>query len=447
VTNRRVLIGAGVAVVGLVALTTVLIQSGANLTLASVVLLYLVVVVAVAVFGGLVLALAAAVASDLVVNFYFVPPYHTFSVASPDHAITLVVYVAVAATVSVATDVAARLRVAAARRGIEAALLARITADPIGERSLAYLLEHIRATLQMDSAAVVDGSGQVVAVAGRDPGPTPTLSVPAGDDLRLVLDGPDLFAPDPRFLRQLATAAARAAQAQRLAADAAQARELAEVDRLRAALLAAVGHDLRTPLAGIKAGVSSLRDPELPLTAAQRAELLSTVDESTDRMSALVENLLALSRLQSGALSVAARPVALDEVVAAALLHLAAPGAVELDVPDDLPLAMADPGLLERVVANVVANALRASPSTVRIVGRHHPPYLELQFIDHGPGVGAPDRDRMFAPFQRLDDHGAGLGLGLAIAKGFTEAMHGTIQAGDTPGGGLTMTVTVPVAP
>jgi two-component system sensor histidine kinase KdpD len=164
-------------------------------------------------------------------------------------------------------------------------------------------------------------------------------------------------------------------------------------------------------------------------------------------MSALVENLLALSRLQSGALSVSPRPVALDEVVAAALLHAAAPDAVELDVPDDLPLALADPGLLERVVANVVANALRASPSPVRVVGRHHDPYLELQVIDHGPGVVAHERDRMFAPFQRLDDHGDGLGLGLAIAKGFTEAMHGTIRAGDTPGGGLTMTVTLPVAP
>jgi K+-sensing histidine kinase KdpD len=291
-----------------------------------------------------------------------------------------------------------------------------------------------------------------VAIDGGNLTGAPTLSVPAADDLTLVVEGPPLFAPDPKFLTRLAAAAARTLQAERLAAQAAQARELAEIDRLRSALLTAVGHDLRTPLAGIKAGASSLRDPDLDLTDSQQAELLATIEESADRMADLVENLLAMSRLQAGALSVHPRPVAVDAVVAAAVLHQQDRIAVEVDVPDDLPLAYADPGLLERVVANLLTNAHQASPaggSPIHITGRvPERGGLQLRIIDHGPGIPAADRDRMFAPFQRLDDRSTtgGLGLGLAIARGFTEAMNGTLTATDTPGGGLTMTITLPAA-
>src|SRR5262249_7458361 len=204
---------------------------------------------------------------------------------------------------------------------------------------------------------------RAVRVAGAPPSRAASVSVPADGGLRLVVDGPAIIGADRRLLRRLAAAAARTVQAQRLAVEAARARELAEIDRLRAALLAAVGHDLRTPLAGIKAGVSSLRDPDLALTEEHKQELLATLGESTDRMDALVENLLAQGRLQAGALSVSLRPVALEEV----LLHL--PSAVEVDVPDDLPLALADPGLLERVVANLVSNAVRVSP-VVLVRGR-----------------------------------------------------------------------------
>jgi two-component system sensor histidine kinase KdpD len=447
--RRRLLRGSGLAVVGLAGLTAILLQ--VEPSLASVVLLYLVVVVATAVVGGLTPSLAAAVVSDVVVNFFFVPPYHTLSVEHREQVITLVVYVAVAITVSVAMDLAARQRAAAARTGIEAELLARISAEPVREGSTSALLDHVRSVLHMDTAALVEPDGAVVAIAGPDLAGPPTLSVPAGDDLALVVGGPPIFGPDQRFLHRLAAAAGRTLQAERLAAEAAHARELAEVDRLRAALLAAVGHDLRTPLAGIKAGASSLLDPDLDLTAEQQAELLATIDESADRMADLVENLLAMSRVQAGALSVHARPVAMDEVVAAALLHQTADLLSDVDVPDDLPLTLADPGLLERVVANLLSNAATASPHgcPVRIVGRAAADRLELSIVDNGPGVPAAQRDRMFAPFQRLDDHSAtaGLGLGLAIARGFTEAMDGSLQASDTPGGGLTMTISLPAAP
>ena len=450
----RTLVGAALTAAGLAGLTAGLVPARASLSLASVVLLYLSFVVVVAVFGGVWLALGAALASDVLVNFFFVPPYHTLTVESRDHVITLVVFVAVATTVSAAVDLAVRQRAEAARSGVEAALLARITAAPVGEGSVTTLLEHVRDTFGMTGAALIerdDGAERVVAHVGAPPSASPALSVAAGEGLRLVADGPQLFAPDQRFLARLAAAAARTLQAERLALQAAHARELAEVDRLRAALLAAVGHDLRTPLASIKAAASGLRDPDIDLAPGQQAELLATVEESADRMGALVENLLAMSRLQAGVLSADLRAVALDEVVAAALLHSpTADAAVEVDVPDDLPLVRADPGLLERVIANLVANAHRASGEAhpIRLVGRPVGDRLELRVIDHGPGVPAADRDRIFAPFQRLDDHTAdgGLGLGLAIARGFTEAMNGTISPSETPGGGLTMTVTLAAA-
>ncbi|MEU0649655.1 sensor histidine kinase [Streptomyces umbrinus] len=186
---------------------------------------------------------------------------------------------------------------------------------------------------------------------------------------------------------------------------------------------------------------------------AQQAELLAGVDASADKMSGLVETLLALSRLQAGALSIHPRATALDEITAAALLHIPVPHdrVLDVDVPDDLPPTWADPGLLERVVANLVTNALQVRPpdQPVHLHARQEAHMVQLKVIDHGPGIPAEERDRTFAPFQRLDNHTThqGLGLGLAIARGFTEAMNGTLTPTDTPGGGLTMTLTLPTAP
>jgi two-component system sensor histidine kinase KdpD len=412
-------------------------------------LLYLVPVVAAAVAGGVRPALAGALAADLLVNFFYVPPYHTLVVDSPGNVIVLVVYVLVAATVAVAVDVAARQRAAAARRAVEAGLLAQISAAPAAAGSLTHLLEQVRATYGMTAVALVDGD-RVVELVGPGQDGAPALSVHAAPGLRLTAWGPPVFAEDRGTLARLAAAAARTRENQRLADQAGQARELAEIDRLRAALLNAVGHDLRTPLAAIKAAVSSLRQPDVAWAPDDQTELLATVEESTDRLVALVENLLSLSRLQAGVLSADPRPVALDAVVAEAVLHTPGHTGVDVDVPDDLPLAMADPGLLERVVANLLANALTASPPdrAVRVEGRVAGGRLLLSVIDHGPGLPAEHRDRVFAPFQRLDDRGGtGLGLGLAIARGFTDAMGGTLTPTDTTGGGLTMTLTVPVAP
>jgi K+-sensing histidine kinase KdpD len=436
--------GAAVAVAGLSATTGLLLPVRAHLSLASIALLYLLPVVTTAAVGGVWPALAGALAAGLLLNFFFVPPYHTLTVERGDNLIALIVYVVVAAAVAVAVDTAARQRAAAARRTTEAALLAGVTSEPVAGNSLVRLLEQVRVSYRMEAVALVEGDRTVERVGSPHAGP-PALQAPAGGDLRLLAWGPPVFAEDRRALSRMAAAAARTLENQRLADEAAKARELVHIDRLRAALLGAVGHDLRTPLAGIKAAISSLRQPDLAWDPADEAELLATIEESTDRLSDLVENLLSLSRLQAGALSVTLQPVPLDAVVAQALLHTpTGETSVEVDVPDDLPLAYADPGLLERVIANLVANAVKASPA-VLLRGRSTGDRIELLVVDHGPGVPAADRDRMFTPFQRLNDRASdGLGLGLAIARGFTEAMDGTLTPGDTPGGGLTMTIAIP---
>jgi K+-sensing histidine kinase KdpD len=454
ISTPRIWSGLAAGAGGLTGLTALLVPTRPDVSLASVALVYLVPVVTAAAIGGVWPAVGTAVCSELLVNFFFIPPYHTLVVDSGDHVIVLVVYVLVAAAVSVAVEVAARHRAQAARREMEATLFAEASAEPVVEQSLTRLLEQVRTTFRMSAVALLESGPQgerEVGVVGHPSGGRPALSAPAGNGLRLVAWGPELFAEDRRTLTRLASAAARTLEAQRLADQAAQARELAEVDRVRAALLAAVGHDLRTPLAGIKAAASSLRQPDLQLPPEAQTELLATIEESTDRLDALVDNLLSMSRLQAGALSVHQQPVALDAVVAQALLHTQSSEAdIRVDVPDDLPLVQADPGLLERVVANLVANSLAAGPrgTPIRLHGHAVGDGVQLHVIDQGPGVGEPDLERIFAPFQRLHDRttGAGLGLGLAIARGFTEAMGGTIAPSQTPGGGLTMTIKLPAA-
>jgi K+-sensing histidine kinase KdpD len=452
--RRRVLAGAGSGAGGLAVVTAVLVPARGQLGLAEVVLLYLVPVLAAAAIGGLWPALLAAVTADVVVNFFFVPPYHTLLVASPEHVTVLVVYLLVAVTVSLAVDLAARDRARAARRDTEVRLLASASAAPVADDSLTTLLTEIQRAFGMTAVALLESKPtgeQTVAAVGPPSEYRPVLSTPAGNGLRLVAWGPEMFAEDQRSLRRMAAAAARTLEAQRLSQRAARAQELVEIDEARAALLAAVGHDLRTPLAGIKAAVSSLRQPDIHLPPAEQAELLASIEESGDQLTDLVENLLSLSRVQAGALSVHLDAVPLDAVVAQAVLNTGSLGAqVQVDVPDDLPPVQADAGLLERVISNVLSNAAAASPPgrTVQVHAEHARGEVRLTIVDHGPGVPLEHQDRIFEPFQRLHDRSttAGLGLGLAIARGFTEAMGGRIAASDTPGGGLTMTITLPMS-
>lgn len=234
--------------------------------------------------------------------------------------------------------------------------------------------------------------------------------------------------------------------AARRASAAREAAELEAANRLRTALLAAVGHDLRTPLATAKAVVSGLRSQDVTLSDADRRDLLETADDALDRLAALIDNLLDLSRLQAGALPVRTRPVPLGDVVAAALDDLGVNALdVVIDIPEDIPEVMVDPGLLERVLVNLVTNAQRHSPTPPLLSARSVTGEVELRVVDTGPGIALADRDRVFVPFQRLGDTSPqGLGLGLAVSRGLVEAMAGGLRLGDTEGGGLTVTITLP---
>jgi two-component system, OmpR family, sensor histidine kinase KdpD len=299
---------------------------------------------------------------------------------------------------------------------------------------------------------------QQVAWAGTNPCSAPAEAdtmITVDDQTRLAIRGRPLTAPDQAVLEAAAGQVVLVLRQQQSAEQALVAQRRADTTELRTALLSAVGHDLRTPLTSIKAAVSSLRDPHLPLSTTDTAELLATIEESTDRLSALVENLLDSSRLVTGAVRPQLQPLGYDEVVARALATVDRSDAVTVEIAEDLPLVLADPGLLERVVANVVDNALRyAHGAAVEIRGSAHLGRVELRICDHGPGLPPGTADTLFAPFQRLaptergDRHtGNGLGLGLSVAKGFMEAMDGTLSAEDTPGGGLTVMISLPAFP
>jgi len=427
----------------------------------------------VALVGGFLPAMVAAVGGSLLLNYYFTPPLHTFTISERNNVLALGVFIVVAALVSTVVDLAARRTRQAARATAEAEMLGTLAGSVLrGETALPALLERVREAFALTSVTLLERSVQspqgrgaasrgptdewtVVASAGGDPCERPQdadTQVPAGDTLTLALRGRSLRAEDQRVVSAFAAQAAVILERHRLSEAAAAAGPIAEGDRMRVALLAAVGHDLRSPLASAKAAVTSLRSDDIQWSAKDHAELLLTADESLDRLVRLVENLLDMSRLQAGALSVVRRPVALDEVVPLALDDLGAAGLhIVVDVPDDLPVVLADPGLLERVIANLVGNAVRYSPpgSPPLLTGSSLGERVELRVIDRGPGIPAPYLERVFAPFQRLGDtdNTTGVGLGLALSRGLTEAMGGTLTPEETPGGGLTMVVSLPAAP
>jgi len=336
--------------VGLPLLTVCLAAGRRHLVFADELLLYLAAVVAVTLIGGLLPAVVAAISSSLLLNWYFTPPLHTWSIGSPQNLLALVLFVVVATAIGTVVHLAAR-------------------------RS------------------------------------------------------------------QLAT---------RLATEAVMAQGLVEGNRIRTALLAAVGHDLRTPLASVKASVSSLRQTDVTWSADDQRELLATIEEGADRLNALISNLLDMSRIQTGAVQLFVRPTSLEEVAPLVVQSMDDGVLLEFDMPEDLPLFNADPGLLERALANLVANALRYSPTdeppmlAARSVGTH----VQIEVIDHGPGVPYDEWPRMVAPFEQIGDPRTtnGVGLGLAVTKGFVEAMGGELVAQATAGGGLTMRIELPVS-
>ena len=430
-----------------------------HLGLANDMLLFLAVTVAAALLGGLLPALASAALGSLLLNYFYTPPLHRWTIADPKNIVAIVIFVGVGVSVASVVDLAARRTHQAARLRAESEILSFLAGNVLrGETGLEELLERVRETFGMESAALLERAGDhdpwtCAGRAGLGPAvqrpDEADVDVPAGDHMALALTGRVLPAEDRRVLAAFAAQAAVVLDRRRLQEEAEQARTLAEGNRIRTALLAAVSHDLRTPLAGIKAAVSSLRSDDVAWSEEDEAELLEGIEEGADRLDHLVGNLLDMSRLQTGTVTPLIREVDLDEVVPMALVGVPE-DSVELDVPETLPMVDVDPGLLERSVANLVENAVKYSPPgrAVLVAASAIADRVEVRVVDRGPGVPDEAKERIFEPFQRYGDapRGAGVGLGLAVARGFAEAMGGTLTAEDTPGGGLSMVLTLRAA-
>jgi two-component system, OmpR family, sensor histidine kinase KdpD len=447
---RRALTGVFVAVAGLPLLTVLLALARHHLSLTDDLLIYLVAVVALAVIGGFWPAVLGAAAASLLLNWYFTPPLHTFTIDKPDNLLALLLFVTVAMLFSSVVHLAASRAGQAARSREEARLLLTLAQTVLGGGDTpAAVLGHLSATLGGRAGLLEFVSGRWVRIAASGSAPDGAAITRLNVRTELALEVAGQPAPiAPGLLAGFAAQAAAALDRERLRTQAAQAEALAEGNRMRTALLAAVSHDLRTPLASIKASVSSLRQTDVAWTESDEEALLATIEENADRLDGLIGNLLDMSRLHTGSLQPFLRPITIDEVAPIALRGLDAPANMRFEVPDGMPLVLADPGLLERVLANLFSNALNHAPSTMppALLARRLDDTVVLEVIDHGPGVPDGLKTEIFEPFRRFDDRKVGVGLGLAVAKGFTEAMGGAIVAADTPGGGLTVRITLPVA-
>ncbi|GAA3705403.1 hypothetical protein GCM10022377_18930 [Zhihengliuella alba] len=458
---RRRLAGWLLAVVGPVALTAGFLGSGTGTDATTLnFLCHLTVVVFVAILGGWWPAVASALLSTMLLNWFFTPPTGQWLIHEPLNVVALCLFLLVAAGVARIVDIEARRTSEAVRARRQAAVLFELAGGVISEGlSVPALLERLRATYGLRGVALVgrpaETSGtervwELVASSGPSvPDPAAcdrTLSVDARH--RLLIDGTSRDASDDSVMEAFAARIAGVLQQQDLAEARLRAQELAAGNSMRTALLAAVSHDLRTPLAGIKAAVSSLRMEDVQFSPEDTRDLLQTVEESADQLTERIEDLLDMSRIQAGELVVHRVPLEVDDLVAAAIHSVdgdtAARRRIRVEVPAECPPVLGDHGLLVRVLANLLENALKYSRAEDDVVVLAD--VGEVRIVDRGPGVPREQREQIFRPFQRLGDHDAtvGVGLGLAVARGLAEGMGGTVRAEDTPGGGLTMVLSLP---
>lgn len=456
-SRRRIINGWVLATLGPAALTAILYLLRDSIGLPTEFMLYLALTVAVALAGGLWPSIVSAVTGFLALNYFFTPPTGQFTIADPENALALVVFVLVAVAVASVVDLAARQASQAFRARAEASALAAVSRSVLsGEDTAVAVVSRLRETFNLTAVALLERDSdrsewRALAVDGVDPAlePGAAQTVVEIDSHRvLALCGRVLPASDRRVLEAFASQAGVVLEHRRLREQANHAEALEQVDAVRSALLGAVSHDLRTPLATIRAAVDVLVSPEVRLSADDDAILVGTVSAATARLERLIDNLLDLSRLQSGSVRPVLRATSLDEIVPLATEGFA-PGEVDVEVPETLPLVSTDPGLLERVVANIVSNAARHTPAgtPVLVTASCTQRVVELRVIDSGPGLSDELKERMFEPFQRLGDSSPdGLGLGLAVARGLSVAVGAELTAEDTPGGGLTMVLAVPLA-
>jgi two-component system sensor histidine kinase KdpD len=464
---RRRLAAVLLGIVGFPLLTLLLTSTGSHADLSTALSSYLLLVVAVAATGGVWPGFLAAIVGFLLSNYYFAPPVHTFTIADARDVLALAIFLVTAGVVSILVDLAARRTTAAIQARSDARMLARVAGRLVSPEGnpLPALLEELVVAFRLESAAILrEGPAdpgapadatvwRTVASAGTTPLASPSdasLTLPLTDLDVLALQGPGLSAEDRDILAAFAAQLAAALETDRLHAEAAEADSLARANQLRSALLAAVSHDLRTPLASIKAASSSLLSDQLRFGPDETAILLRMIDDEADRLSALVENLLDMSRLETGSMDVLSRTSVVEDLIGSALASLGprAKGVV-VSVDRGVPLIETDPALVERVLANLVDNALlHGAGAPVRVEAGPVAGRVDVRIIDHGPGIRPADRELVFRPFQRLGDteNHSGVGLGLAVSRGFVEAVGGELDLEDTPGGGCTMVVRLPVS-
>ncbi|WP_317983552.1 DUF4118 domain-containing protein [Pseudarthrobacter sulfonivorans] len=469
------------------ALATFVLSLAPDLNLATHVLVHLTGVMAVAFVGGLWPAVVAALLDSLLLNYFETDPVGTFSVKDPQNIFALLVFLGSAIAVSLLVGLSARRAREAARARSEAATLADLAREAlIEDDTVPAFLNKVRKTFQVQSAglytlpadtlpadtlpAATRGDWVLQAYSGQAPPASPGTGDPAAGApaagaveladpaTALVVAGRDLTAGDRRLLTAYGSHLLLLRQRQSLQLKLRETAKLAEGNSIRTSILRAVSHDLRTPLAGIKLAVTALRRQNVRLPEEVRAEMLETIESYSDRLESLVGNLLDMSRISSGSAAPLTAPVTWRDAIEEALRGIPA-GAIRVDLAPNMPVIDADLGMLERVIANIAENALKYAPGAdVVIVGPssgsamatlNGRPCGELRIVDHGQGVPAANVITMFEPFQRLDDapDGLGIGLGLAVAKGFTEAMGGELSAEPTPGGGLTMVIRLPLSP
>jgi two-component system sensor histidine kinase KdpD len=467
--QRRVRLGYLAAIIGPILLTGLLLLLPEDPDLPLTVPLYLLATVLIALLGGIGPAIVGAVASSLLLNWFFLEPVRTLTISEPENAFALAVFVVVAVVVAFVVHTSARRaeRAVAAQR--ESAALAELTHTLLGStdqmtvlldhavdmfgasralvrrRASAHSPAHVVAESTKGAALPTSGAGSSAADAEDS-----QVSATADDEHELVLIGTSVPADRQRLLAAFAAHAGAILQRRALQHAAGEATALARDNSARTALLSAVSHDLRTPLAGIKAAIGGLRSSEVTFSPEDEAELQAVIEDSADRLDALIGNLLDMSRLQAGALVANPRLVDLGEVVPGAVAALTEPDRVDWTLDPTARIVEADPGLLDRVLGNVLENALRHQPppDRVRVFTSVLGGRTQVRVVDTGPGVPEDDREQIFLPFQRRGDapSGDGVGLGLAVARGLAQAMDGEVSAEETPGGGLTMVIDLPNA-
>ncbi len=460
-----------------------------SLSFATAALVFVLPVVLAMLLGGPRVGLLGVVVGFLLLDLAFIPPYWTLAVGSGQNWLALVVYVAVVALVAVVVSRLQQLRADSARRAADSSRLLELSellvADKPLTEMLAVVASSVRNAFNLETVALLlpsVGTDQLEIVASDggelraeslnrllpSPGSPASLtgSVVAGAVLRqipltaaarpvglLVLRGRQLDVHDRGLLATYANHAALAIERAQLRDQALQANLLQQVDEWRAALVSAVAHDLRTPLASIKVAVSDLRDAAIVLPEAARHDLLETIEEQTDRLTRLVTTVLDLWRLEAGALKPKLEPVVVDDLIdeAASLVESSLDTSrLRKSVPSDLPAVEIDPTLIAQALANLLENAARHSPpgaeilveATRRAGSRDE---VEIAVSDSGPGVPPDQRERIFELFHRGADGGRA-GLGLAIAKAFAEAHGGRIGVGTARTGGARFTLTAPAA-